>query len=328
MPDGGPLIPYTEVTGHFPATRTLDTLPAGVRQSPTVFQQKYVFRFPAKHFWRNRSMEQQHPTGGGVVDNRMAFTNGAFSVNWMSARQENLVASHRHEAAATKVAKTYANKLYGNTAKIYSYFWGCSGGGIVSMAAAENTTDVWDGVQSQCMGPAGTATYHSFFYTFAIPEAKREAIAAAAAPGGTGDIYAGLNDEEKAVLDEFISAGYPLAVIGNHFKNLMPLVDPIDIRIFDQTYEDDFWSKRSQPAELPQGRPGGRLGDDHRHHPRCGRQADRDPVRSGDGPGIGLHRRYLSGVLGLCSGRQDAPDRSRSGGRGAHRQQAAIQPSG
>src|SRR5262249_45347013 len=82
---GGALIPYTQVTGHFPATHTVANLPPGVRQSPTTFQQNYVFRFPARQFWRHRSFEQQHPSGGGEVDNRMAFTNGAFSVNWMSA---------------------------------------------------------------------------------------------------------------------------------------------------------------------------------------------------------------------------------------------------
>jgi len=254
VPDG-PLIPYTEVTGHFPATKTVATLPSYVRQSPTLFQQNYVFRFPAKEFWRNRSFEQQHPTGGGIVDNRMAFTNGAYSVNWMSASAPNAVASHRHEAAATQVAKAYANKLYGNTAKVYSYFWGCSGGGIVSMAAAENVTGVWDGVQPHCMGPTGVATYHSFHwqahYTMAIPKEKADAIAEAALPGGRGDIYAGLNEEEKSVLNEFISAGYPLPVIGNHFKNLVPLVDPIDIRMADPTYEDDFWSKPGYAGANP-----------------------------------------------------------------------------
>ena len=35
---GGPLIPYTQVTGHFPAAMTVAMLPAGVRQSPTTFQ--------------------------------------------------------------------------------------------------------------------------------------------------------------------------------------------------------------------------------------------------------------------------------------------------
>ena len=252
---GGPLIPYTQVTGHFPATKTVATLPADVRQSPTLFPQNYVFRFPAKEYWRNRSFEQEHPTGGGVVDNRMAFTNGAFSVNWMSASIPNAVASHRHEAAATKVAKAFADKLYGNTAKIYSYFWGCSGGGTVAMAAAENLTGVWDGVEAQCIGTNGDAPYHSFYwqalYTMAIPKAKADAIAAAAVPGGAGDVYAGLDEEAKSVLNEFLAAGYPLPVIGNHFKNLTPLVDPIDIRLADPTYEDDFWSKSGYAGTNP-----------------------------------------------------------------------------
>jgi hypothetical protein len=253
--DGGALIPYTQVTGHFPATKTLATLPPGVRQSPTVHRQNYEFRFPAKEFWRNRSFQAQHPSGGGRVDNRMAFTNGAFSIRWGSASVANAVASHRHEAAATKVAMAMANKMYGNSAKIFNYFWGCSGGGTVAMAAAENVTGVWDGVQPHCIGTSGDAPYHSFYwqahYTMAIPQAKREAIAAAAAPGGTGDIYAGLNEEEKSVLNEFLAAGYPLPIIGNHFKSLMPLVDPIDIRLFDPTYEEDFWSKPGYAGANP-----------------------------------------------------------------------------
>ena len=247
VPDGGPLIPYTVVTGHFPATRTLATLPAGIRQSPTTFQQNYEFRFPAKEFWRNRSFQAQHPSGGGRVDDRMAFTNGAFSIRWASASNANAVASHRHQAAATQVAMAMANKMYGNTAKIYNYHWGCSGGGLVAIAAAENVSGIWDGVQPHCTGAGGESLYHSFLwqahYTMAIPEAKRNAIAEAAAQGGTGDVFAGLNDEEKAVLTEFISAGYPLVNIGNHFKNPIPLVDPVDIRLQDASYEDDFWTK-------------------------------------------------------------------------------------
>ena len=244
---GGPQIPYTQVTGHFPATKTRDALPSYVHQSPTLFQQNYVFRFPAKEFWRNRTFEQEHPSGGGVVDNQMAFTNGALSINWMSASVANSVASIRHEAAATKVAKAMARKLYGADGKIYSYIWGCSGGGIVAMAAAEDVDGVWDGVQVQCTGPTGVSTYHSFLwqahYTMAVPAAKAAAVAKAALPGGAGDVYAGLNAEEKSVLKEFISAGYPLPAIGNHFVNLVPLVDPIDIRLADPTYEDDFWTK-------------------------------------------------------------------------------------
>lgn len=254
VPDG-PLIPYTQVSGYFPATNTLETLPEGVRQSPTTYRQEYLFKFPAKEFWRNRSFEKQHPTGGGIVDDQMAFTSGAFTVNWLSNSIPNAVATHRHQAAATKVAKGMANELYGNSDKIYSYFWGCSGGGTVAIGAAENTTGVWDGIQPHCVGTSVDAQYHSFYwqahYTMAIPQEKRAAIAAAAAPGGTDDIYAGLNDEERAVLDEFLAAGYPQAIIGNHFKFLTPLIDPIDIRLGDPTYEDDFWTKPGYAGAHP-----------------------------------------------------------------------------
>lgn len=246
VPDGA-LIPYTEVTGYFPATNTPETLPTNVRQSPTTFRQEYVLRFPAKEYWQNRSFLQQHPAGGGAVDNRMAFTNGAFSIIWKSASTPNAVASHRHEAAMTKVANAYANKHYDNGDKIYNYFWGCSGGGVVAQAAAENTVGVWDGVQAQCTGTSVDSQYHSFLwqahYTMAISQEKRDAIAAAAAPGGTGDIYAGLNEEERSVLNELLGGGYPLAIIGNHFTRLIPLIDPIGLRPADPTYEDDFWSK-------------------------------------------------------------------------------------
>jgi hypothetical protein len=123
------------------------------------------------------------------------------------------------------------------------------------MAAAENTTGVWDAVQPQCIGTSIDAQYHSFYwqahYTMAIPKAKRDAIAEAALPGSTGDIYAGLNEEEKSVLNEFLAAGFPLAIIGKHFSRLTPLIDPIDIRLGDPTYEDDFWSKPGYAGTNP-----------------------------------------------------------------------------
>ncbi|WP_188773306.1 hypothetical protein, partial [Novosphingobium endophyticum] len=63
-----------------------DPLPAGVADSPTLRQQDYVFRIPDKRFFRNRAMQIQHPvTANSIVDNRLAFTNGAMSVNHVNA---------------------------------------------------------------------------------------------------------------------------------------------------------------------------------------------------------------------------------------------------
>ena len=254
---GGPLIPYTQVTGNFPARNTTtDPLPPGVVGGPTTIQQNYVFRFPAKEFWRNRSMQVQHPiTSNTIVDNRLAFTNGAFSVNHINASVTNTSGHWRHHAAATKWARAYANQLYGNTARIYSYYWGCSGGGEMAIAAAEGATGVWDGIQVECPPTRGNPA-HSFqwqaHYALAVPLAKRQQIATIRQVGngvnatdGLTDaektlLYAGLNAEETFVLNELLSAGHPLnELVAN--LSLTPVTGTSDIFKLDPTYESDFW---------------------------------------------------------------------------------------
>jgi hypothetical protein len=47
---------------------------------------------------------------------RGAFTDGTFSIRWASASSSNAVATHRHQAAATKVPM--ADRMYRNTDKI------------------------------------------------------------------------------------------------------------------------------------------------------------------------------------------------------------------
>src|SRR4029079_6765867 len=121
---GGP-IPYTEIKGHFRA-RDISTnpLPAGVVNSPTLRRQDYVIRIPDKKYFRSRTMQVQHPvTPNSIVDNRLAFTNGAMSVNHVNAGNSNSSAHWRHSAAATKIAKDIVRKMYGTTSKIYSYYW-------------------------------------------------------------------------------------------------------------------------------------------------------------------------------------------------------------
>ncbi|MET0746023.1 MAG: PKD domain-containing protein [Microvirga sp.] len=263
---GGP-IPYTEIKGHFRARDlSANPLPAGVTDSPTLRQQDYVIRIPDKRFFRNRSMQIQHPvTPDSIVDNRLAFTNGAMSVNHVNARPGNSPAHWRHSAAATKIAEDMVRKMYGTTGKFYGYYWGCSGGGQMAQAAAEGQTGVWEGVIVVCPATRGNPA-HAFQWTgrlmLALSEAKRARLISLRMVGnginaldGLTDaektlLYEGLNEEEKSVLNEVLAAGYPLNEL-NTFLFLTPITGTNEIFYLDPTYEDDFWSKPGYAGTNP-----------------------------------------------------------------------------
>jgi hypothetical protein len=263
---GGP-IPYTEIKGYFRARDTAtNPLPAGVLGSPTLRQQDYVFRIPDKRFFRNRTLQVQHPIiSNSIVDDRQAFTNGAMSVNHVNASQTNTSAHWRHSAAATKIAEGIVRKMYGTTGKIYSYYWGCSGGGQMAQAAAEGQTGVWDGVIVVCpatRGNPGHAFQWQSHYGLAMPAEKRARISSLRMVGNGVDasdglseaektlLYAGLNDEEKSVLNELLAAGFPLNELGTEF-GLSPITGSDEIFYLDPTYEEDFWSKPGYAGSNP-----------------------------------------------------------------------------
>ena len=263
---GGP-IPYTEIKGYFRARDIkANPLPAGVTDSPTLRQQDYVFRIPAKNFFRNRAMQIQHPvTPETIVDNRLAFPNGAMSVNHINAGPTNVSGHWRHSAAATKIAEDIVRKMYGTTGKIYGYYWGCSGGGQMAQAAAEGQTGVWDGVIVVCPATRGNPA-HAFqwqgHFMLALSEAERSRLMSLRMVGngvnaldGLTDaektlLYSGLNEEERAVLNELLAAGYPLNEL-NSFMMLSPITGTNEIFYQDPAYEDDFWSKPGYAGSNP-----------------------------------------------------------------------------
>ncbi len=248
LPNGA-AIRYTEVKSHFPPFRTPAELPEGIAGSPSTANHSVVWRFPEKKLWHNRFFQQTYPLpieSLNVVDNRFAFTNGAFTVGVISGSP---TAGYRVIAAAAKLAKAYAAKLYGNSDRIYGYLWGASGGSVQSLGANEGSTGVWDGIIPIVIATDGLNP-HSFcwdgFQALAIPEAKRKGITAAAAPGSGTDLYAGLNREEHDALDEVLSAGFQRSAFES--LEIMPVIRVASakqdvIRIYDPTYEDDFWTK-------------------------------------------------------------------------------------
>lgn len=263
---GGP-IPYTEIKGYFRARNVkTDPLPAGAVTSPSLRQQDYVFRIPDKRFFRNRSMQIQHPvTANSIVDDRLAFTNGAMSVNHVNAGPTNTSGHWRHSAAATKLAAGMVRKMYGPAGRIYSYYWGCSGGGQMAQAAAEGQSGVWAGIIVVCPATRGNPA-HAFqwqgHFMLALPEAKRSRLMSLRMVGngvnaldGLSDaekalLYEGLDEDQKAVLNELLAAGYPLNEL-NPMMMLEPITGTNEIFHLDPTYEDDFWAKPGYAGSNP-----------------------------------------------------------------------------
>lgn len=251
----GTTVPYTEVKGHFPATRTSAQLPAGIKASPTTAAHAVTWRFPAKSYWHHRFFQQSYPLAIdylNTVDSAFAFTNGAFTVG---IKPGNPSVGYRVSAAAAKLAKVYASRLYGDTGRIFGYIYGQSGGSVQMMGANEGTTGVWDGIIPVVIAVDGLNT-HSFqwnaLYALAVPETKRLAVAQAAAPGSGRDIHDGLTAEEGAILDELLRAGFSRKAL-EEWKFSVGSALPLSgaVAALDPGYEDDFWSKPGYEGANP-----------------------------------------------------------------------------
>ncbi len=252
----GQQIPYTEVDGHFNPTETQATLPPGAGSSPTTVRHGVKWLFPARQFWQNRFFDAVYPlplSQSFTGDPTFEFTHGGYLVNVIPGSPN---VGYRVDAAASKLAKAYANKLYGNTARIYGYVYGISGGSIQTMGAVESTTGVWDGAMPTSLATDGLSM-HSFMwdslFMMAVPPAQRALIAEAEKAGSTKNIYDGLNAEQRAILDEFLNAGFaPRAMQDTGtFYFPLPFYTAGSLGTIDPTYEDDFWSKPGYEGSNP-----------------------------------------------------------------------------
>jgi hypothetical protein len=158
------------------------------------------------------------------------------------------IAAYRVNAASAKFARAFAQEVYGPH-RVYGYLFGGSGGAYQTMGAAENTSGVWDGFVPFVPGTdhAIPSMMSARMHALRVlrKRGKFPGIVDALEPGGSGDPYAGLNEEEAAAFRELSLMGHPLRGWYNHaaldsgyFANIsgmMPMMDP--------AYAEDFWSK-------------------------------------------------------------------------------------
>ncbi|WP_212748849.1 hypothetical protein [Nocardia cyriacigeorgica] len=231
-------VPVRQVSGHFEGT-----------------DKRFTFYFPPEDQWQGRFFQSVYPlVDENALPGDVAFgaDSGAYTV------QTNGGGGFAVDAAAAKFSKTVAARYYGHAGRIYGYVWGGSGGSYQTIGAMENSTGVWDGAVPYIVGVPTSIPSNFFVREFAriVLQHKAPEIAAAVAPGGSGDPFAVLDETGKAVLGEVTNMGVPLRAWEDYRYVLGQTPGPFlagapqgllgfgaQVRQIDPTYADDFWSK-------------------------------------------------------------------------------------
>jgi len=224
---------------------------------------RFSFCFPFKEKYEGRFFQYLSPVPGPKdelaslaqtgEDDKIAFaiTHGAYFVESNMGASAYFDAKLAHSsiyhsnAAVAEYSRIAAASLYGEH-RPYGYVYGGSGGGFKSMDCIERT-NAFDGAVPYVIG-SPVAIPNCFtvrVHALRILRNKLPQIVEALEPGGSGDMYAGLNDEERAALEEVTRFGFPprswfaYDAIGD---GSLPVLAP-GVAMRDPEYFQDFWSK-------------------------------------------------------------------------------------
>lgn len=217
---------------------------------------RFSFYFPKKEDYEGRFFHFMSPIPGsenaseGAEEEEdkigFAISHGAYFVESnMGNDPSDSTIIYRSSAAVAEYSRLVATKLYGDHHP-YGYIYGGSGGGYKTISCFENTENIWDGAVPFVIGSpmAMPNVFTVRAHALRILRNKLPMIVDALEPGGSGDIYAGLNSDEKEALEEATKMGFPLrAWFSTHFigDGALPVLAPI-IERADSTYFEDFWT--------------------------------------------------------------------------------------
>lgn len=156
------------------------------------------------------------------------------------------IGAFRANAAAAQYSRVIAQQIYGGK-RPYGYAFGGSGGAFRTIGGAENTVGVWDGVAPFVVGsPMAIPNVFSVrMHAMRVLKDKFPQIIDAVEPGGSGDMYAGLNQEERDALREVTRMGFPpkswfgYKTMGVHAFSVLYS----GMMGADPSYFSDFWTK-------------------------------------------------------------------------------------
>ena len=225
---------------------------------------KFSFCFPPTEQYQGRFFQVTHQllAGEDATPRNVTFaiTSGGYSVQTNMGGRDNprsadetvfngadtTLRGYRVNAEAAKFSRVVAQETYGEH-RTYGYLSGGSGGAYQTVSSAEMTTGVWDGYVPYVMGSPQSIPncFTPRVNALRVLADKWPQILDAIEPGGTGDMYAGLNDEERLALEEATRVGFPPGTWFNYIpQGGGPLVLVAGyVPALDPTYVDDFWSK-------------------------------------------------------------------------------------
>ncbi len=219
---------------------------------------RFSFYFPPQDRYGGRFFQYTQPAPSGAMgaentaQNNIEFggDSGAYYVQTNGGGDASVdvtISGYRADAAAAKFSRALASEMYG-THRPYGYHYGGSGGGFKTISGAEHTSGVWDGSLPFVIGsPMALPNVYSVRAN-ALRVLRRgnrcDGLIDAIEPGGSGDIYAGLNQEERDGLAEATRFGFPpRGWYACKFMEVgaLPLIGPI-VASLDPTYFTDFWT--------------------------------------------------------------------------------------
>ena len=223
-------------------------------------QTRFCFYYPKKADYKGRFFQPVSPFVGDEKESQhqsgaedkisMAVTHGAYLVEsnlgGIVNGGDDPSLMYRACAACAEYSRALAREYYGEH-RPYGYVFGGSGGGYKTISCVESTSGIWDGAVPFVIGsPVSLPNLLTIrAHAMRLLRDKLDDIRDALEPGGSGDPYAALDEEEKAALKEAELMGFPLktwCVYDTLDEGSLPVLAPI-VKMMDPTYVKDFWEK-------------------------------------------------------------------------------------
>lgn len=226
---------------------------------------QYITPFPDNENLSQGASGEEDKIGFAITHGSYFIeTNGGGRIDFAKPESADpTLGAFRVNAATAQFSRVIATEIYGSK-RPYGYAFGGSGGAYRTVGSIENTNGVWDGVVPYVLGSpmAIPNVFTVRMHAMRVLKDKFPQIIDALEPGGSGDMYATLNQEEKEALLEVTRMGFPPKAwfgyqrMGIHgFLVLYQGVVRADKSYFDK----DFWNTpgylgANPPASLAKAR--------------------------------------------------------------------------